>query len=916
MWELRLLGPVELWAGGDRLDLGPAKQRAVLAALAADLGRTVPIEALIDRVWGEDPPRTVRNALHTYVLRLRRVLETITPEPPTLEFRNGGYALLADETRVDLSRFHDLLSRSRRAGPAPSEAAGPLREAVALRRDQPLAGLGGDWAAGLRDDLDQRWLTATLALARIDLAGGDAPGAVAGSLRPLLDAYPLVEPLAALLIRALRADGREAEAQAIFCRTRDRLRDDLGTEPGPELRQALHSAPSAEPAGPCQLPLDVRGFTGRREHLTRLDALSEGVAGGTVVVALSGTAGVGKTTLGVHWAHHARRRFPDGQLYANLRGFDPGGPPAAPAEVLRGFLEALGVPPQRMPADIAAQSALLRSRLTGRRMLIVLDNAADAGQVRPLLPGSAGCMVLVTSRSRLSGLVAAEGAHPVRLETLTDDEARDLLAHRVGADRVAAEPAAVEAILAACARLPLALAITAARAATYDGFSLSGVAGELADARHRLDALADDDPAADVRAVFSWSYRTLDAPAARLFRLLGGHPGPDAGLPAIAHLLNLPVAEARPAVARLVQANLLGEQPAGRYRLHDLLRAYARELADRHDPEADRRAATRRVLDFYVHTALAGDAVLYPHRRRDHYDPGPPAPGVTALDLPDVAAALTWFATEERTLRAAVDHADTLGFDLHAWLLPWALATYLERQWNGRDWITCMEISLAAATRIGDLRRQARSHYNLGYAYRELGDGERAREHILEALRLLPENEDPVERALIHLNLGTTARRLGDHEEALREGKQAYELYARVDEVSGMASALNNLGWVHVTIGNYAEALDYCERAVAMQEKAENWTGAAHSWDSLGYVHHHLGHHADAVRCYLRSYELFHAQGDRRLEATILDHLGDTHRAAGDEPAARDAWTRALAIFTDIDHEDSGPLRAKLRPRP
>lgn len=290
MWELRLFGPVELWAAGRRLDLGPAKQRAVLAALAADVGRTVPFETLIDRVWGEDPPRTVRNALHTYVLRLRRILETITPDPPALEFRNGGYALLAERERVDLHRFRDLLARAGRKGQ-------PLREALALRRDQPLAGLGGDWAAGLRDDLERQWLTATLTVAGIDLDEGVAPATVAETLRPLLDAYPLVESVSALLIRALRADGREAEAQAVFSRTRRRLRDDLGADPGPELQRAARDNRSAAPQGPSQLPLDVRGFTGRAGHLARLDELSEGTGSGTVVVALSGTAGVGKPNL-------------------------------------------------------------------------------------------------------------------------------------------------------------------------------------------------------------------------------------------------------------------------------------------------------------------------------------------------------------------------------------------------------------------------------------------------------------------------------------------------------------------------------------------------------------------------------------------------------------------------------------------
>ncbi|MEV4639352.1 tetratricopeptide repeat protein [Actinoplanes sp. NPDC049548] len=911
MWELRLLGPVELWAGGRRVELGPAKQRAVLAALAAEPGRAVPLEELIDRVWDGTPPRTVRNALHTYVLRLRRVFEEIGPDAPRLEFRNGGYALAADPDQVDLSRFRDLVARSRRGGLAPSEVAAYLREALALWTDQPLAGLSGDWAADLRDDLAQQRLAAALALAPVELGLGTAPAAVAELLLPLLDDHPLVEPLAALLIRTLRRDGREAQAQAVFARTRQRLHDELGTAPGAELRQAMQSRPAPEAGRPRQLPMDVRGFTGRRAELARLDELLGRVGQEAVVATLSGTAGVGKSALAVHWAHRVQDRFPDGQLYVNLRGFDPSGPPAPPAEALRGFLEALGVLPQRMPADVAGQSALFRSLLSGRRMLILLDNAADAGQVRPLLPGAAGCLALVTSRGRLGGLVAAEGAHPVRLATLADGEARDLLARRIGSSRVEAEPSAVARILAACAGLPLALAITAARAATDEAF-LSTVAEELTGDRRRLDALADIDPATDVRAVFSWSYRTLDPSAARLFRLLALHPGPDAGLAGIAALLGVPADEARGPLTRLVQANLLVEQPAGRYGCHDLLRAYAKELADRHDPVADRRAATRRILDHYLHSALAGDERLYPHRHRFHYRPEPAAPGVVPAELPDVPAALAWFATEERSLRAAVDLTAAQGFDTHAWLLPWALATYFERQWNGRDWLACLEVSLSAAERAGDAFWQARTHCNLGYAYRELGRPEEAHPHLNRALELFGDAGAADERALVHLNLGTTARRLGHYEEALHHGKQALERYGQIDDQPGMASALNNLGWCHVTLGNYAEALAYCRRAVDIQEEAANLPGAAHSWDSLGYVHHHLGEYADAIRCYRRSRELFHRQGDRRLEAIILSHQGDTHHAAGDPAAALEVWRQALQIFTDIDHPDAAEVRAKI----
>ncbi|MET8151269.1 tetratricopeptide repeat protein [Actinoplanes sp. NPDC049668] len=915
MWDLRILGPVELLVDGRRLDLGPAKQRAVLAALAVDAGRTVPVDVLIDRIWDENPPRTVRNALHTHVLRLRRSLETLG-DAARLEFRDGGYALCVEPELLDLLRFRRLVARSRGATQSRGQTADLLREALGLWHGQPLAGLRGEWAARVRDECEQQRLSATLALATIELELGTPPGAVADLVRPLLEAHPLDESLAAVLIRALRADGRQSEAQACYRRIRQRLRDELGAAPGTELETAHQAAaprrPAAEAHVPRQLPLDVRGFTGREAELSTLDEFLD-EAEGTVVAVVSGTAGVGKSTLAVHWAHEVRDRFPDGQLHVNLRGFDPAGPPAAPTEVLRGFLEALGVPAQRIPGDVSAQAALFRSRLTDRRMLILLDNAADAAQVRPLLPGGAGCLALVTSRASLSGLIAAEGARPLRLDTMSGAEGRELLARRVGEHRIKDDPDAVDRILTACAGLPLALAITAARAATHPNFSLGTLAAELTEARHRLDALADSDPATDVRAVFSWSYRTLDPAGARLFRLLGLLPGPDAGINAVASLAGLRTDEVRPLLARLIQANLLAEQPAGRYGCHDLLRAYARELTDRIDPEADRRAATHRVLDFYLHTALAGDRLLYPNRSQLRDRPDPMAVGVTPEPLADMAAALAWFAREQRPLRAVVDLAGATGFDNHSFLLPWALATFFAREWNERDWIACLDVALAVAEGSDDPVRLARVHYRLGHAHGELGRPEPSHRHLTLALELLDDHDDAEERAVVHLNLGATARSLGRYDEALEQAQLALEGYQAQGFRPGEASALNNLGWCHVTMGNYAVALEYCERAVAIQEEVGNWPGAAHSWDSVGYVHHHLGAYAAALTCYRRSRELFREQGDRRFEAVILTHLGDTHLAAGDPAPAHDAWRQALDIYEEIDHPDSAEIRAKLR---
>jgi tetratricopeptide (TPR) repeat protein len=462
----------------------------------------------------------------------------------------------------------------------------------------------------------------------------------------------------------------------------------------------------------------------------------------------------------------------------------------------------------------------------------------------------------------------------------------------------------------------LALAIAAARAATYAGFSLATVAAELDDARHGLDMFTGSDRATNARAVFSWSYRTLRPAAATLFRLLTLHPGPDAGIGAVSSLAGLPVGETRVLLAELLDANLLGEQPAARFRYHDLLRAYGRELAHQLDTAADRRAAEHRVLDHYLHTALAADRLLYPHRPPIRHVTAPLVRGVTPEPLADMAAALAWFTTEYQNLRAAVERAATAGFGTHAWLLPWTLATFLERQGNDRDWLACIQIGLSAAERSGDRAPQALAHYGLGYANLAGGHPDLARTHLTTARDLCRELGDLGQLARVHLNLGVAARMQGRYADALDEAGRALEIYLGLDDPIGQARALNNMGWCHITLGNHDQAMSYCQRAVAMHEAAGNQSGAAHSWDSVGHVHHHTGRHRDAIDCYQRALNLFRELGDRPFEAIIWTHLGDTHAAAGDAAAAREARLRALDIFTEIDHPDADRLRATLRGEP
>ena len=703
---------------------------------------------------------------------------------------------------------------------------------------------------------------------------------------------------------------REASADV------ERLRADLaGADPVLATAARRRSA-AVSGSVPAQLPRDVGGFAGRREQLARLDALL--AAGGrgpaaVVISAVSGTAGVGKTTLAVHWAHRVADRFPDGQLYVNLRGFDPGGQVMAPAEAVRGFLDAFEVPAERIPASLDAQAALYRSLLAGRRVLVVLDNARDAEQARPLLPGTPTALVLVTSRNRLSSLVAVDGAHPLTLDLLTAAEARELLARRLGPDRVAAEPDAVEQIITSCVWLPLALTIVAARAA-QSGFPLAALAGELAEASGRLDALDAGDPAAEVRAVFSWSYTALSPTAARLFRLLGLHPGPDLSATAAASLAALRPAEARRLLAELTRASLLTEHVPGRYTFHDLLRAYAADLTHSHDPADHRRAAVGRMLDHYLHTAHTADRLLHPTR-----DPitlthalAPPAPGVTPEQPADRRQALAWLTAEHPVLLAAVQLAAETGSDTHSWQLAWILAAFLYRRGHWQDLTTAWQTAMPAAGRLHDPAAQAYAHRYLARAHIRLVRYPDAHTHLRHALHLYTHTGDHRGQAHTHGILSTLLAQQGRPGQALDHAQQALTLCRAAGHRRGQALALNAIGWCHVLLGDHQQALPYCQQALALHQELGDRAGQAHAWHSLGYAHHHHAHHTHAADCYQHALHQYRDLGARYEEAFVLTHLGDTHQAAGDPDAARAAWTHALDILTELDHPDAHTVRAKL----
>ena len=681
---------------------------------------------------------------------------------------------------------------------------------------------------------------------------------------------------------------------------------------GPAIPAGLMAGLFAPPV-PRQLPAAPAHFAGRAWELKALSELVAQAAspgGQGIIWVIDGTAGVGKTVLAVHWAHQVAGEFPDGQLYLNLRGFGPSANPAPPEEALRAMLGALHVPSALIPDSVDAQAALYRSTLAGRRMLIVLDNARDAEQVRPLLPGHAGCAVLVTSRSQLTGLVAAEGAHPLSLDVLSEADACELLVRRLGAQRVAAEPEAAAELARLCAGLPLALTVAAARADARPGLSLSELASELRGARGLLDALDTGDAASSVREVFSWSCRQLSDPAARMFRLLGVHQGPDISAAAAASLAGVEPPLARQALAELTRAHLLTEHVPGRFTFHDVLRSYAAEQARACDSQADRTSAVHRVLDHYLHAAHAAALLLYPHRERLLL----PSPQIgTILEAPPTAEqARTWLGAEHQVLLAAIAQAAEQGFDVHAWQLPWTMRNFLDRQGRWPELADTQLCALAAARRLQDLAGQAHAHRNLGRAWLRLGRYDDARANLQSAVDLYRQIGHRYGQARSHFEIAWAAERQGRYGEALAHSRQALEGFQAAGDRHGAAIALNTVGWCQTQLGHHQQALACSRRALAVFLENGHHSGEAAAWDSLGYASHHLGQHQQALACYHRALTLYRQLGDRYNQSQTLVYLGEAHRASGSQAAAGDVWQQALAILEEMHHPEVGQLRSRL----
>jgi tetratricopeptide (TPR) repeat protein/transcriptional regulator with XRE-family HTH domain len=728
------------------------------------------------------------------------------------------------------------------------------------------------------------------------------------SLRLVTTALGMSEKAADELVAWYRAVGNGATVtsrQTANGHSEELLPVPRGGEPGRD--------GSAQAVVPRQLPATNRYFAGRAAELAILDRWAGQVPGANGAVAISvicGMAGVGKTTLAMRWAHGVAARFPDGQLYVNLRGYGPGAGPADPAEVIRSFLGALGVAPGWIPADLDGQAGLYRSVLADKQVLIVADNARDAAQVRALLPGAPGCLVLVTSRSPLTGLVAAEGARVLNLDVPTAAEAAELLSARLGSERVTAEPAAVSELIGACGRLPQALAVVAARAAATR-WPLASLAAGLADAGKRLGMLEHSDPAASIEAAFSWSYRQLGSTAARVFRLLGIHPGPEISALAAASLAGLPSRPALEALRELADVGLAAEPAPERYALHDLLRAYACEQARERDSSEELRAAAHRMLDYYLHTAAAASRALDPGQETMML--GPPRPGVKAEVLADADQALAWFAAEHKVLLAITAQVAEDGSAEYAVRLPWTMACFLHRNGQFHDLAASQQAALACAERLGDLAGQARTHRHLGAAYTRLGQASLAHAHLTRAVDLSRRLGDQAQEARAHLDLGVLFEREHRLPDAQSSSLRALCLALLAGDELLQAKALNNIGYNHAVLGDVRLGLANCQRALDLVRKTGNPSLEASTWDSLGYIHRHVGDYRQAASSYRQAIRLFREAGARYQTARSLDRLGDTYAAVHDTQAARETWQQAQAILDDLAHPEAAQIRRRLQ---
>jgi DNA-binding SARP family transcriptional activator/DNA-binding XRE family transcriptional regulator len=940
--RLRVLGPLAAWRGSLPVELGAARQRAVLGLLALRPNVAVHREAIIEALWSDDVPAAAVKMVQIYVGRLRRQLDPGRPPGDRgglLVSSGTRYLLRADARQLDLIAFGRLADRARQAGRRGDAGAACdlYAEALGLWLGEPLADL---------DLLSAHPAVIGLAGRRADVVADFAETATAAGLHahalPYLQAAaerdPLDERAHAWLMIALAGTGQQAAALAVYDRLRQRLDAQLGVRPGPVLAQAQERvlrqevpAPRAAPAqavagaaaGPApevvrapaapprQLPRGPGAFVGREAEFAVLRALAEQAGEAAVICVIDGVAGIGKTAFAIHAGRCLAEKFPDGQLYADLRGFSPLRAPTPPAEALTGFLRALGVDPRAVPGGVDEQAGMYRSLLDGRRMLIVLDNAADPGQVRPLLPGSPGTLILVTSRGRLSGLTARDGARRLTLQPLEQAEATLLLGRILGPERVSAEPEAASEISVRCGHLPLALRIVADRAADRPCVTLADLAGQLAAAHGLLDVLDSEDEATAIRAVFSWSYQALAPAAARVFRLLGLHPGPDVSVPAAAALAALGPAEAGRLLDLLAGVHLVeGDQP-GRYRLHDLLRVYATEQV-RAAGTAGGQAAIRRMLIWYLHTAVRADQMLVPGRR--HPVLGAPPPGCEPLSFSGYEQALAWCDTEYANLTTATRLAAEAGHDDVAWQFPVALRGFFDLRRPWAEGLASASAGVAAARRSGNRDGQAWTLDCLGHAHSGLGQFEEALDCYAQARNIRRETGDRWgESANSMVNLGCTYLELSQPDLALDCFQRVLAAAQEAGNKYVQSLALVNLAETYTRLARADDLLACSLQAVQATREIGYRQAEGTALGSLAAAYRALGQPGRARDRYHQALAVRRQAGDRHGEAEILRDLGDLSGDVGHRKAARRSWVQALAILEGLgDDRACAEIRDRL----
>lgn len=912
--------------------------RVLLACLLLEANQPVPVARIERALWDRQPPASARASLHNHVMRLRRLLGDEQGEQ--LQAVPLGYLLACAEDELDLQEFEDLRRRAARAGRSGDwqTAADRSTEALALWRGEPLADVPGTLHDAEASRLvEARILTAEqLGEARLRLGEHDQ---LITDVQALIRDNPLREGLYSLLMRACDRAGRRAEALAAYQQARSVLCAELGVEPGAELRalqqRILRAEPTEPPAPPAtpvrspgppagapapahlvpaQLPADATDFTGREQELDQLAGLlAEGAAAGTVVIStIAGMGGIGKSTLAVRAAHLSRPCFPDGQLFVDLRGSSA---PRRPGDVLAELLRALGSDLASIPVDTDARAAMYRSTLAERRVLLLFDDARDAAQVRPLLPGTSASKVLITSRSRLAALT---GAARFDLDVLSDAEARALLAAIVGADRSAAEPEAAEEVLARCGGLPLAIRIAAARLIARPHWTLATLAARLGSV-HVLDELAVEDLA--VRTSFQVSYQTLgdstdpqDREAARAFALLGLWSGPDISLAAAARLLDRSASRTEDLLELLVEAQLLETARSGCYRLHDLLQVYAAELARADSTAEQRTAALARLCGWYLHTASRAMDLISPVRRRiPQLEQADAPPGCDSFA--DYDQALEWCEAERLNLVAVTGAAHVAGLDAVAWQLPAELLHFFHLRSHRDDWTSTHRTGLAAARRSGDRDGEALMLNGLGVAQNALGRPADALSCFHQALEISEETGDRPGQANTMNNIASSHHLQGRFQESIEWRVRSLPLRRASGNQFSIASTLNNLGMAHAALGQYHEAVGAYEEALTAAGRADSRYVQAAILDSLGDVAGKLGETDTAIDYLTRSAGIKGELSERHGLAVTLVKLAEALIAADRRPVGEGRLREALVIFEQLQDPAAEQVRTLLSAR-